>query len=37
MCRAMILEGDVGRRVVDYSLNKSYKSIETLLKHKIYG
>jgi len=28
----MILEGGV-----DCSLDKSYKSVETLLRHKIYG
>jgi len=35
----MILEGGVDCRVVDCSLDKSYKSVEIglLLRHKIYG
>jgi len=39
MSRAMILEGGVDCRVVDCSLDKSYKlkSVEILLRHKIYG
>jgi len=39
MCRTMILEGGVESRVVDFlkSLDKSYKSVETLLRHTIHG